>query len=155
MGLVLDIYDKIADKPLLVQEFWSILDTFALTNIEEPLIKPLIMSLTDLSVGCHFTPERLILAFNTMENKDGSMGAHWAQEDTDSVAVQVGLDFGTLNYNNYDFNYVLNMVYSDYFKTTRTLNDYVDLALDYLNDLDGVEGKAYRYWKKVIFEKDC
>lgn len=46
-----------------------------------------------------------------------------------------------------DWHYVLNMIYSDYYKSGRSDETYIGLAKDFLDDPDAPDGKA----KKILF----
>ena len=63
--------------------------------------------------GCHFNDWLLEKATKMMINEDGTIGAHWNLEQTNNVARQLGIDFTT--FNEYDWNYTMNMIYSDYY----------------------------------------
>ena len=75
-----------------------------------------------------------------MKNKDGSMGEHWNYDTTTKVLEAKGYDFKPC-----DWYYVLNMVYSDYYKAGRTDDTYVEMAYDFLNDVDGPKHKAKKW----------
>ena len=95
--------------------------------------------------GCHFSESLLKEALKNLENEDGSRGGHWTVDQTTAVAKSKGIVF--TKFNEYDFNYVMNMMYSDYFGVVRDdVESYVQLALRFLNDKDAPEGKAYRYY---------
>jgi hypothetical protein len=80
-----------------------------------------------------------------MENEDGTRGGHWTLEDTTSVAKQYGIDFSHIN--QYDWNYVMNMIYSDYYgAVSNDLSTYVKLAKKFIFDKDAPEGKALKYY---------
>ena len=76
-----------------------------------------------------------------MENKDSTKGEHWTYSDTTDVLKDLGYDF-----NEADWYYVLNMMYSDYYKSGRSDDTYFELAYDFLDDKDAPEGKAKRYY---------
>ena len=95
--------------------------------------------------GCHFCDWMLEKATSKMINEDGSMGAHWTLEQTTSVAKSLGIVFSS--FNEYDWNYVMNMIYSDYYGAVN--NDatvYGKMARKFLEDRDAKEGKALRYY---------
>lgn len=95
--------------------------------------------------GTHFNDWMLEKALKSMINEDGSNGGHWSIEQTNSVARQLGITFD--KYNEYDFNYVMNMIYSDYYGVVQ--NDpsvYGKLARKFLEDKDAKEGKALCYY---------
>lgn len=95
--------------------------------------------------GCHFNEWMLEKAYEHFDNEDGTKGAHWSLEDTNSVAKQYGIDF--VNFNQYDWNYVMNMVYSDYYGSVNNeISAYVKIAKKFLQDKDAPEGKAFKYY---------
>ena len=95
--------------------------------------------------GCHFTKWLLEKALCCMENEDGTKGGHWTVEQTTGVAKNNGISFEF--FNEYDWNYVMNMVYSDYYKTGGgNTNFYVELAKSFLMDKDAPKGKALKYY---------
>jgi hypothetical protein len=89
----------------------------------------------------HFTKETSKYVVAKLQNKDGTTGEHWNYETTSKVLTQKGYDF-----RNCDWYYVLNMIYSDYYKVGRSDDVYIELAYDFLNDKDAPEDKAKRYY---------
>ena len=103
------------------------------------------MSLYKDIYGCHFTDWMLEKALDKMKNEDGTTGGHWTLEETNSVAHQYGITFDT--FNEYDWNYVMNMIYSDYYGAINNeVSSYVKLAKKFLMDKDGKKGKAFEYY---------
>ena len=101
--------------------------------------------------GDHFSEDLAIKAVKCMDNVDGSSGEHWTLEQTTNVAKQFSISFEF--FNKYDWYYVLNMMYSDYYKLFGSNTDtYVKLAKAWLEDPDVEEGKAYRYYKQVVLK---
>lgn len=95
--------------------------------------------------GCHFNEWMLDKALSKMINEDGSTGAHWNLTDTNNLAKQVGISF--TNFNEYDWNYVLNMIYSDYYGSVNNdVSTYAKLARKFIEDKDAPEGKALKYY---------
>ena len=95
--------------------------------------------------GCHFTRWLLDKALCCMENEDGTKGAHWMVEQTTNVAQNSGIKFE--HFNEYDWNYVMNMLYSDYHSIGGAdTSFYVKLAKAFLMDKDAPEGKALKYY---------
>lgn len=80
-----------------------------------------------------------------MRNEDGTIGGHWKVADTTMVARNNGISFD--HFNEYDWNYVMNMIYSDYYGSVpNETNVYVKMARKFLEDKDAEEGKALRYY---------
>lgn len=95
--------------------------------------------------GKHFNDWLLEKALKEMKNEDGTTGGHWALEDTNSVAKSLGISFDS--FNEYDWNYVMNMMYSDYYgAVSNDTSSYAKLAKKFLMDKDGKEGKAFCYY---------
>jgi len=98
--------------------------------------------------GCHFTKWLLEKATKELVNEDGTTGAHWTIEQTTMVARSNGIDFK--NFNEYDWNYVLNMIYSDYYGSVpNETSTYVKMARKFLEDKDAENGKALKYYLAV------
>lgn len=95
--------------------------------------------------GCHFTDWLVDIATKNMVNEDGTSGKHWTVDQTTSVAKSNGIIFD--HFNEYDWNYVMNMIYSDYYgAVSNDLTNYVKLARKFLEDKDAKEGKALHYY---------
>lgn len=95
--------------------------------------------------GYHFNAWLLKCALEGMTNEDGTKGGHWTLEETNSVARQNGIEF--IHCNEYDWNYVMNMIYSDFYgSVSNETSTYVKLAKKFLQDKDAPEGKALKYY---------
>lgn len=95
--------------------------------------------------GCHFNEFSLKIALEELENEDNTKGGKWSVEQTNSVAKSLGIQFS--KFNEYDWNYVMNMVYSDYFGSVpNELETYAKIAKKFIMDKDAPEGKAYKYY---------
>lgn len=95
--------------------------------------------------GCHFNSWILEKVLKNMANEDGTKGAHWSLEQTNNVAKNNGVTFE--HFNEFDWNYVMNMMYSDYYKSGgNNTGFYAELAKAFLMDKDAPEGKALRYY---------
>ena len=120
----------------------------ALSMIKEThhdLYEDLEMYLYKEMYGCHFSDWLLEKATEKMVNEDGTTGGHWTVEQTTNVAKQSGITFD--NFNEYDWNYVMNMIYSDYYGAVpNDLASYIKLSKKFLMDRDAKEGKAYHYY---------
>lgn len=99
--------------------------------------------------GCHFNAWLLEKALSSMENEDGTKGGHWTIDQTTSVARQNGISFDT--FNEYDWCYVMNMIYSDYYNLfDNNVTSYVKMAKRFLMDKDAPRGKAYIYYTSMM-----
>lgn len=95
--------------------------------------------------GYHFSELLLKKAYSVMVNEDGTKGAHWSLSDTTMVARNNGIVFD--KFNEYDWNYVMNMMYSDYYGSVpNETSVYVKMAKKFLDDKDATEGKALKYY---------
>lgn len=100
----------------------------------------------DLLLNPHFSKESAKYAVSRMKNKDGSTGEHWDYNTTTRVLESKGFDF-----NPCDWYVALNMVYSDYYKSGRSDDTYVELAYDFLSDEDAPTHKMKRYYKAMHY----
>ena len=95
--------------------------------------------------GSHFNEWILDSALSELVNEDGTTGGHWTLEQTTSVAKNNGIAFD--KFNEYDWCYTMNMIYSDYYgAVSNDLSVYVRLAKKFLDDKDADKGKAFRYY---------
>ena len=95
--------------------------------------------------GCHFCDWLLEKAVSKMVNEDGTTGGHWSVEQTNSVAKSLGVSF--MDFNEYDWNYAMNMMYSDYYgAVSNDASTYGKMAKKFLEDKDAKHGKALLYY---------
>lgn len=100
--------------------------------------------------GSHFDRELAVFAVSEMVNEDGTKGPHWTIEETNSVATNSSVYFD--KFNEYDWFYVMNMIYSDFFKVVGdNLSMYIMLAKGWIMDADAPEGKAFKYWMAMKY----
>ena len=118
-------------------------------RIDEDVYEDIEMYLYKEVYGCHFTKWLLEKALKGMVNEDGTTGGHWTLEQTTSVARNNGIEFS--KYNEYDWCYVMNMIYSDYYgAVSNDVSTYVKLSKKFLEDKDAVEGKALKYYLNMF-----
>lgn len=80
-----------------------------------------------------------------MTNYNNAYGYNPYQQQYKQYAFVNGISFDT--FNEYDWNYVMNMIYSDYYGAiSNDTNAYVRLAKKFLEDKDAKEGKALCYY---------
>lgn len=114
-------------------------------NTDEDLYNTLEKKLYKEVYGCHFNEWLMKKALAKLVNEDGTTGAHWTLEQTTSVAKQNNISF--TYFNEYDWCYVMNMIYSDYFGILNNdLSTYIKMARKFLEDKDAKEGKALCYF---------
>ena len=98
--------------------------------------------------GHHFNKWAYECAVGKLDNKDGTKGAHWQVPDVTNYAKGHGASYR--GYNEYDFAYAMNMIYSDYYGAVGdSVENYYRLAIAFIEDGDAPEGKAYRYYKAM------
>lgn len=98
-----------------------------------------------LVYGCHFNSWLLEKALHEMINEDGTKGKHWSLDETSSVAKQYDISF--TKYNEYDWCYVMNMLYSDYYGSVPDdVSTYAKMSKKFLEDRDNASGKALKYY---------
>ena len=98
--------------------------------------------------GPHFSEWAYDKAVTHLENADGTVGPHWEFSAVRDYANQRGLAYD--RFNEYDFAYVMNVMYSDYFGSVNdSPESYYKLAKAFLEDKDAPEGKAWRYYKAM------
>ena len=100
----------------------------------------------DLILNPHFSKETSKYAVSKLKNKDGTTGEHWNYETTTKVLEGKGYDF-----KHCDWYYVLNMIYSDYYKSGRSDETYIEMAYDFLADEDAPAHKMKRYYKAMHY----
>lgn len=79
---------------------------------------------------------------SAMQNKDGSIGGHWTLEQVRELAKSHPI---LTRFDCLDFYVAINMMYSDYYSSKRNAEDYVNLAVDFLDDKDAPHNKIRRY----------
>ena len=105
------------------------------------LYKHIEYKLYKIVYGEHLNEDLAYKWVSHMENKDGTIGEHWAKSQTDQYAG---------NYNKWDWYAAMNMVYSDYYNPKFDTTTYIDLAKDYISDKDVGEGKILKYYLYVV-----
>lgn len=111
-------------------------------KVDENLYEDLEEELYKDIYGCHFTDFTLDEALNEMVNEDGTKGKKWTLDETTKVAKQYDIDC-----NMYDWCYVMNMIYSDYYGAIpNELSYYVNLSKKFIMDKDSCEDKPYKYY---------
>ena len=95
--------------------------------------------------GYHFNKELLHEAVEHMENDNGTISPKWSVEETTQVGKNAGIMF--VGFNEYDWNYVMNMVYSDYCEVLGdNVASYIKIAEKFIHDKDAPDGKPLRYY---------
>lgn len=97
--------------------------------------------------GSHFCERTARKAVDGMKNKDGSYGESITKATSDETAKKLGIVF--VHFNEWDWYYAVNMVASDYYGVVDQAT-YYKIARAWLEDIDVPQGKAFRYWWKVV-----
>ena len=118
-------------------------------EIEHPdMYWDLIHELHEIVNGERFDEATALWAVSQMKNEDGTTGQHWTEAETTSVAMSNSVQFDTFNM--YDWYYVMNMIYSDFYPIIGSDTAmYVRMAKLWIMDKDVSEGKAWRYFTDV------
>lgn len=100
-------------------------------------------------------PVNLMMWARSLDNQNGSSGAHWTIDETTNVAYSKGIDFDAISKE--DWYMALNMAYSDYCVIANkygvdNIDFYVDLAKQWLWDDDTINGndKLDKYYKYIV-----
>lgn len=97
--------------------------------------------------GSHFNKNMAEYAVKQMKNVDGTCGEHWTLPQTNNL-----ISTNRLDVNEWDFYYLMNMLYSDYKEILGTdVATYVKMALAYIDDPDADKGKVFRIWKSRFY----
>lgn len=145
------MFDVICQKysgETLKTKYGDLMEKFVkkLKIADKELYDDLMDGLYVLVFGEHFNEETAKEAVSCMVNDDGTTGEHWNIEETTAVAKQNNIVFG--NFNQFDWYYTLNMVYSDFSKVFGSNTEmYIKVAKSWLEDKDAPKGKAYKYYK--------
>ena len=144
-------YQSIVDEYVTSR---NVVDMFMLTKMtaeficEVELIKPELVDKfkTDLKMYMHpfKDKESAECAVSHLENEDGTKGGHWSFEETSKIAEKEGVD-------KFVFHYVLNMIYSDFYDSRMSENDYVKYALKFMKDKDAPKDKASLYYRAMHY----
>lgn len=98
--------------------------------------------------GNHFDESTYARAVAGLGNLDGTGGPHWKVADITNLARTKGLKYD--GFNEYDFAYAMNMVYSDFYGVVGdSVDTYYRIAKAFIEDKDAPHGKAYLYWKAM------
>lgn len=97
-----------------------------------------------IAYGEHLGKELAEHWVSCMENKDGTKGEHWTYDQVAQLIRDKGIKCDVS-----DFYAVLNMVYSDYYNTKFDINVYIELAKDWLHDMD-INNKVLKYYYFVV-----
>lgn len=164
-----DIMESALKLPNIQQNMpkWGDFMVEVMEEIEEihpDLYEKLTIDFFAMTHAWHFDRDMAEYAVSKQVNKDGGKGEYWKWDTVMAVARQKGVSFTT--FNEADFYFTLNMMRSDYFDKEMPVDEvdfYLDLALDFLNDVDvpsnlatdktALGSKAFRYWKKIVLWK--
>lgn len=97
--------------------------------------------------GRHMTAWTYKKASDSLVDHNGRMGPHWDLDQVRSLMKSKGTRSD--DWNEYDLAYAMNMLWSDYSKMVGDEDAIFRMALAFLDDPDGPDGKAYLYWRMV------
>lgn len=104
----------------------------------------------EIVYGCHFNRETYEEAVSAMVNEDGTTGAHFTFDEAVNLMMTNGIRKDAL-FNDYDFAYTINMIYSDYSAMLGNDNNvYARFAEKFLRDSDAPKGKAWKYYRAMV-----
>lgn len=119
------------------------------------LLLDLRSKLGDAGHGERLTDDELHAWLRRMDNADGTIGQHWTEDQTASIAAAIGVTFDHVTAE--EFCATMNMTYSDYFPVgvkygVDRPEFYADLAKAFLFDKDGPvpSEKLAEYYHKVV-----
>lgn len=140
------MYQQAMNHPEVIEKMMEDFDiVMDIIKVEHPeRYRDIKTNLYILVNGYHFDEDTLNDIYEDMVNDDGSRVPKWSVEETNSVARSNGISFR--DFNEYDWNYAMNMIYSDYCEVLGdNVTSYVRMAHKFLNDKDAPDGKALRY----------
>lgn len=140
------MYQQAMSHPQVIEKMMEDFDiVMDIIKVEHPdRYQDIKTNLYILVNGYHFDEDTLNDIYEDMVNDDGSRVPKWSVEETNSVARSNGISFR--DFNEYDWNYAMNMIYSDYCEVLGdNVTSYVRMAHKFLNDKDAPDGKALRY----------
>lgn len=103
------------------------------------------MDLHKILYGEHLGEDLAKCWVSNMDNKDGTHGAHWSDEQVESVRKQ-----HADSCDKWDFYAALHMMYSDYYQPKFDTDVYAAMAKDWLTDKDVGDGKTLKYYMHVV-----
>ena len=98
--------------------------------------------LEDVLLFPPFTEQKANDIVSKFVNKDGTRGAHWNISQVREVYKGKSQ---LKDHDCLDFFVTLNMIYSDYYCSKFTTEDYIQMAIDFMTDTDGPKNKIRRY----------
>lgn len=94
---------------------------------------------------CPFKNRKIVEKLTArLKNEDGSTGAHWSYDQVEDVARKHNIT--KIN----EFYFVLNMMWADYYNSNFTTEDYVRMAVQFMNDKDAPNDKTIRYIRSIV-----
>lgn len=96
----------------------------------------------EIAYDGHFSESLARRAVASMKNADGTTGEHWNMPQVREIIKNYGIAI-----NEYDFYYVINMLYSDFCKILGSdMAVYINLTKAYINDVDAPKDKALKLY---------
>ena len=111
-----------------------------LEDLHPDIYKKYLLKLYEIAYGKKLNEE---LALNWILSMK-PYGLKWDKEQTSNVLKEKNIN----NINEIDFWAMMNAMYNDYYNTVKEdVEEYYNLAKDFINDEDGSKEKVYMYWK--------
>lgn len=112
-------------------------------NITMPQVyETLLIDLHKNVYGFHFSKGLALKAVSELEDSNENKGGKYSLEEVNKIRRDYNISL-----NEYDFYFVINMLYSDYSKLLNNdLSSYVKMSCLFLEDEDAPEGKAFKYY---------
>ena len=115
---------------------------YALKDVKHDEYEAFRDELYELAYGKKISEEMAKKWVNSMK----PVGQYWTMEQTTSVLQGSGY-----NLNPIDFYVTSNMMMNDYNNLTKEDEELaIEMAYDWLNDVDAKENKLYCYWKHIV-----
>ena len=161
---------EIAKKNNKVEELNTIMDDYfdELEEYHPQIYSNLMKEIYKLGVKTNISDEEELNGYlKYMKHKD--MPPLWSVEQTTKSGKDIGIDFDKWSYNTFTFNYVMNMMRTDYHAEFKRMfassplmkqtivdspNFYAHMAKAWLDDEDAPKDKAIKYIHLVIND-DC
>jgi hypothetical protein len=128
--------------------------TIALCDCECGEMEHIYKKLYEDAFGTRITKDIAEEWVHSMLAHDTADGQKWTMENTTEYGNKVNIDW--TRYSKVDFYIVMNMMYSDYYRTAKTINMasdnmfFANLSKDWLCDSDVSEDKLYKYYFDVV-----
>jgi len=146
------MHEKVKQKYEELKKEMPDIDQQMIRTFLEEMPDEAMIAFDKMVYGCHIASEDLyheaVMLFKWIDDK--GTGAKWTVED---IVKLSGIDFNDKKYYEYDYAYVVNMLYSDYCNIFTEPTYYLKMARNYLEDVDycgNADERAYHNAVKRI-----